>query len=254
MAPETERVRDAELRRFLSARTTWICLAVALIVVIGFAAVTAYALGTAEKQGNGASNLFQTDLIISGIPIAQFVLAVLACLFFPRSPVNTGATDRVAGTKAYRCEQFSADAAIVGVASFVIVFVASWIALGLTINSVNSYSRRNAFTLEGIWTVGGAALAAALISVMAMAFKALLNNSRNTIIVVVLVFALAIASSTSSVTAIQDLHAFLPTVAASAFFSLHPGGPPVMLFAQMIAALAWAFVPSLVARRRLSKR
>lgn len=243
------RVIRSEFIKFRSLRTTWILLAVTVVVMIGFAAIMA--LGAVQSMGSGQempSSLIPMIAVQGGGGFAQLIIASFGAVFMA-TEYSTGMIRSTMTAAPNRWSPIVAKAIVLAVVSFIVgvvsVFPAFFAAQPILAQKDLDFS----ITTDGvIGSMIGFSLYLALVAFLGMSIGALLRNAAGSIVTVIgLLFVVPLTVELIPLDFFDDILPYLPDQAGFQTSEIDTSGDTLNQWQGGLVCLAWAMVAHIVA-------
>lgn len=253
--PAFGRVLASEWIKFTTLRSTWILLAVTIVLTAGLPILFASVIGTASVQrraeitANGLSGV-----VFNGMSIAQLIIGALAVLFLS-SEYTTGMIRSTMTAVPTRLPVLAAKAVIIAVVSYVVTTVSVYIAFliaapilkgdGMALTVTGDVTR--SYLLAGVYVAG--------ISLIGLALAELLRNSAGGITALAgLVFVLPVVFELIPVDFFTQVGKYLPAAAGKHLYATQiPSGDLTQLQGGLVLA-AWVVVLMIAAAVSMKRR
>jgi hypothetical protein len=248
------RVVRSEWSKFLSLRSTWITLAVALFFLVVIGVMVAYRYNPADLRGPAADSRDAVDIALHGVPLAQLALGVLGVLA-TAGEYTTGLIRSTLAAVPKRLPVLGAKTLIYFVVVFVVATIGSFAAfLG---GEGFLHGKKIALTLSDggvVRCLFGAGLYLALATVLGAALGMLVRSVAGGIasligLLMLLPITLDMLPSSWKV----DVAPYLPGAegAGAPIFALHPNPNALSSGAGLAVSVAWVVVALAAAAYRL---
>lgn len=241
--PRFDRVLAAEWIKFATLRSTWILLAVTVVLTAGLPILFASVIGTvsgprrAEITANGLSGV-----VFNGMSLAQLIIGALAVLFLS-SEYTTGMIRSTMTAVPTRLPVLAAKAVIIAVVSYVVTTASVYIAFLVANPILTGYGTGITVTGDVTRSYLLAGVYVAAVALIGLALAELLRNSAGGITALAgLIFVLPVVFELIPVDFFTQLGKYLPGSAGRRLYAVQlPSGELTQLQGGLVLG-AWVVV------------
>lgn len=249
------RVLRSEWAKLWTLRSTWITLGLALVALVGFAAVAAYqfksSIGAESQAGQGGPDLegaTSLSLTVIGVGFGQLALVVLGVLF-AAGEYSTGSIRSTLAAVPRRLPVLGAKAAVFALVAFVVGVVGAFAGFLIANTIVSGTDAHLSLTDSGVLrALAGTGLYLGLMGVIGVALGFLLRSVAGGIASMVGILLLVPGLLALLPAAWQDdIGPYLPSNAGESIYSLQqapgmlsPGSAALVLVGWAVLAMAGA--------------
>ncbi|EMR00158.1 ABC transporter permease [Paeniglutamicibacter gangotriensis] len=262
-------VLRSEFIKFFSLPSTLILILSTLVVMVGFAALSAWGIGVSmEAMASDPEMMAQMGVMGdmetmaaaipgSGLMFAQLIMGALAVMVMS-SEFATGAARSTFVAVPNRQLVLGAKTLLVSIVSIVVALVSLLLSYLLAKPIAENYKLSLEFSSEAfqrqLWF---GVLYVLMVSLIALALGALLRNSAGGIVVLAALFfvlPIAVGSLSSIVSWLADVARFLPDAAGTALMMMPGADNALETWASGLVVAGWCIIPLAFAAVTLQRR
>lgn len=238
------RVLRSEWAKFWSLRSSWITLAVALVLLVAFGAIAAatYSPDAATDQGPGPSSGVSdaVSLALTGVTFASLALGVLGVLL-SAGEYTTGMIRSTLAAVPRRLPVLWAKSAVIGPIALILTTIAALAAFQLGTLGLDGEKIALSLSDDGVLrSLAGAGVYLALVAVFGVALGMLLRSSAGAIAVLVGVLLILPGLASLLPDSLYDnINPYFPSNAGSAVYALHQSSDSLSPGAGLAVFAGW---------------